>query len=237
MAERPVFVPVDSGDQLVNEKSVSFEWHPGMAPSQKKKNIVALHESAGNLGIAPVLEVSTKSEQRLGLCLSAFNLRVEMTDGWAIPLESAFQGSKVFEHGGPYRDLYGKNGREIKKDERLRSSGNLVAFSFDGLDWELEPKTAFYDWLYAQAVHMQPELGDQLRGYAGFTDIEFNPKKSINCQARSCALYVSLLRRGVLENVVKDRQAFLDVLSRDSFYQPHSSDRRQGLLFDVMEGV
>ena len=26
-------------------------------------------------------------------------------------------------------------------------------------------------------------------GFNIFTDIEFNPQKSINCQARSCALY------------------------------------------------
>jgi hypothetical protein len=31
----------------------------------------------------------------------------------------------------------------------------------------------------------------RLNKYVGFTDIEFNPSKSINCQARSCALFVS----------------------------------------------
>jgi hypothetical protein len=226
MAERPIFVPVETGYQLVQEKSASFLWHPGMAPSQKKKNVVALHESAVRLGLSPLLEVSTKSEERLGFCLSAFNLKVETTEGWVIPLESAFQGSKVFQFGGPFQDMYGKTGFEIKKDERLKTSGSLRGFRFDGLEWELEPKTAFYDWLYIHAVHREPELREDLTNYAGFTDIEFNPLKSINCQARSCALYVSLLRRQVLDEVLRDRQVFLDVLSRDSFYQPHSIDSR-----------
>ena len=204
-----------------------------MAPSQKKKNVIAIHESAKGLGIAPVLEVSTKSEERLGLCLSAFNLKVETTEGWAIPLESAFQGSKVFQLGGPYQDLYGKSGFEVKKDERLKTSGCLRGFRFDGLEWELEPKTAFYDWLYIHAVHRETELQDALYKYKGFTDIEFNPMKSINCQARSCALYVSLFRRQVLSDILRDRQAFLGVLNRDSFYQPHSIDKRQGTLFKI----
>ncbi len=235
MAERPVFVPVDTGFQLIRERPTTFLWHPGMAPSQKKKNVAALHESALRLGITPILEVSTKSDDRLGLRLSAFNLKVEMTEGWAIPLESAYQGSKLFKFGGPFQDMYGKSGFEIKKDERLKSSGSLRGFRFDGLEWELEPKTAFYDWLYIHAVHREPDLRGHLSAYAGFTDIEFNPLKSINCQARSCALYVSLLRRQVLEDVLRNRQVFLDVLSRDSFYQPHSIDKRQGLLFKMEE--
>ena len=222
MAERPVFIPVDEGNQLVNEKIISFPWQPSMAPSQKKKNISALHESAKKLGINPILEVSTKSEEKLGFLLSAFNLKVEMSDSSIIPLESAFQGSKCFQDGGPYNDLYGKTGSEIKKDERIKNSGDLSGFSFDGQEWELEPRTAFYDWLYIQAVYRQPNLGQNLENYNAFTDIEFNPRKSFNCQARSCALYVSLMKRQILENVLSDRKLFLEILGRDEFYQRYA---------------
>jgi hypothetical protein len=37
-----------------------------LRPSQKKKNIVELHEAAARAGYAPVLEVSTKSEEKVG---------------------------------------------------------------------------------------------------------------------------------------------------------------------------
>ena len=47
-------------------------------------------------------------------------------------MEAAFQGSKVFEQGGPYRDMYGLSGREIKRDERLKGSGELTKFNFLG---------------------------------------------------------------------------------------------------------
>lgn len=233
MASRPIFLPCDSQYQLVREMSVDFLWHAGLAPTQKRKNVVALHEAGKSKGIWPLLEISTKSEVALGFRLSAFNLKVEMDDGWTIPLESAFQGSKVFQHGGPYINLYGKSGFDIKKDDRLHTSGPLTGFTFQNMNWELEPKTAFYDWLYLHAVNRDPELRDELTSYNGFTDIEFNPERSINCQARSCALYVSLHRRGVLDAVIKNRDQFMDILNRDSFYQPHSAEKRQGTLFHM----
>ena len=202
-----------------------------MAPSQKQKNIVALHSSAKHLRHGPLLEVSTKSLTYAGVMLSAFNLTIQFSAGHATPVESAFQGSKVFESGGPYCDLYEMPGARSKKDSRLKTSGRLKGFSFNGEFWPLEPKTAFYDWLYIKAVHSRTELHSELLTHNGFTDIEFNPKKSINCQARSCALYVALSRRSLVERVIGNRDEFLKLLTRDSFYQTHSQENRQGKLF------
>ena len=44
--------------------------------------------------------------------------------------------------------------------------------------------------------------------YDWFTDIEFNQKKSINCQARSVTIY-KLLQKKNLFNVIKDREKWL----------------------------
>lgn len=220
MAERPVFIPLFKGDQLVEEKMIPFNWNPGMAPTQKKKNVEALHLSAIATGIEPILEISTKSQKRIGFLLSAFNLKLITSSGWSMPLESAYQGSKVFEHGGPYEDLYCKDGSIIKKDERLTCSGRLCAFKYEGEEWDLEPKTAFYDWLYMKALHRNNPLISKLKEYKAFTDIEFNPKKSINCQARSCALYLSLLHRYNLGDILNNKSWYLDIIKKDSFYQP-----------------
>lgn len=236
MAKRPVFIPSEAGPQLVREEMIEFHWHPGMALSQKRKNIAALHEVAKKMGLYPILEVSTKSEKEIGVRLSAFNLTVKMANGSLIPLESAFQGSKRFERGGPFTDLYGKNGWEIKKDERLKVSGRLLGFSYEGQDWGLEPKTAFYDWLYVNSLHRHPKLRDGLQEYEGFTDIEFNPKRSVNCQARSCALYLSLVRRGIIEEVLQNPLVFLDLLRRDQSYPNRAIDKRQLVLFEMKEG-
>ena len=43
--------------------------------------------------------------------------------------------------------------REAKKDPRIRESGKLIGFDFEGKEWPLEPKTAFYDWLYASSLY------------------------------------------------------------------------------------
>src|SRR5690606_13767746 len=168
-------MPSQRTSRLVEETSVSFLWHKGMAPSQKKKNVAELHEAAAKRGIEPLLEVSSKSEEKLGQRLSAFNLKVELDEGAFISLECAFQGSKVFELGGPYTDLFGVESRDAKRDERLSRSGKLTGFRFEGQDFPLLPKTVFYDWLYIRALQPHREFLQRLNRYAGFTDIEFNP--------------------------------------------------------------
>ncbi len=230
MAERPVFTPASSQARLVKEVSVSFTWHKGMAPSQKKKNVAELHAAAAGRGLVRLLEVSTKSEDKLGQRLSAFNLPVTLRNGEKIPLECAFQGGKVFERGGPFLDIYQLDTRLAKRDERLTMSGKLQEFFFEGRVFPLLPKTAFYDWLYISALFPHREFLRRLDAYDGFTDIEFNPERSINCQARSCATFVALQRRGWLEECVEDPGRFMEVLMPDSLEQPHSDrDRQRGM--------
>lgn len=216
---------------MVKEIPCEFTWHKGMAPSQKKKNVIELHRCAAKLGYQKTLEVSTKSENQLGIKLSAFNLIIKSEETGPIPLESAFQGSKAFKDAGPFFDLYKVDGKLIKKDERLKRSGPLTHFIFDGTKWLLEPKTAFYDWLYINALNKNEDLSLHITDYNTFTDIEFNPKKSINCQARSCALFTSLKRRGIISDVINDKSMYLDLLEKDSYYQAHSEEKRQGELF------
>ena len=108
MAKRPIFIPQSEGQKLVLEKMIEFTWNPGFAPIQKKKNIVALHAAAEEKKISPLLEVSTKSDQILGIQLSAFNLQIALKNGKKIPIECAFQGSKVFKDRGPYDDIFWK---------------------------------------------------------------------------------------------------------------------------------
>src|SRR5436305_816201 len=131
MAKRPVFVPLNQAEHLADEIQIEFDWNPGFAPIQKKKNVAALHTAAKKCGLFPLLEISTKSEELLGQRLSAFSLKIETALG-EISIEAAYQGSKVFEHGGPYTDIYRKTGREAKTDSRIRDSGKLISFNYFG---------------------------------------------------------------------------------------------------------
>ena len=67
--------------------------------------------------------------------------------------------------------------REAKKDPRLKSSGMLKCFFFDGKEIPISPKTIFYDWIYINALLENPSLANEVIGYDAFTDIEFNPEK------------------------------------------------------------
>lgn len=212
MANRPVFV-VTLSKKLCIRENTEFEFARGFADSQKKKCIKNLQ--GAYLRRHPekkVLEISSKSEDELGVKLSAFNLMIETSDGKKVSVESAFQAGKVFEKGGPYTDLLDVSSRTAKTDERLKNSGKVIGFSFDGQNFPTEPKTFYYNWLYINALHTYPELTEKLVKYDAFTDIVFNPNKSLNCQAEAAAIYVSLHRQGLLEEALKNKENFLNIV-------------------------
>jgi hypothetical protein len=216
VAERPIFVPDKDAPGLVREVAFDITWHGGFAPVQKKKNVQALHSAAALAGFSALLEISTKSDERLGQRLSAFSLIFYSDELGDVPLECAFQGSKVFEHGGPYTDLYKVDVRAAKRDPRLKTSGKLLGFEFEGFNFPLEPKTIFYDWLYINAIlpHQDWLKKRGIDSFSGFTDIEFNPNKSINCQAKSCALFVSLMHMNLLDPSIRSPAKFIELSKR-----------------------
>lgn len=200
MASRPVFVPLKKAP-YVDVYMPEFTWNGGFAVTQKQKNIAALHEAYGRrFPDRKVLEISSKSMQDLGIRLSAFNLKKEVPSlGKSVPVECVFQGGKVFAAGGPYRDLYAASPRDAKRDPRLKSSGMLRGFAFEDVTAPLLPRTAFYNWLYINALLENPDLAEQVLEFEAFIDIEFNPDRSINCQAEAAAMFISLSRLGLLE--------------------------------------
>jgi len=200
MAERPVFI-TSSKKPYYDVCKTQFVWNAGLSASQKKKNVVALHQSFSlHHPERKILEISTKSQLELGTKLSAFNLyKFVPSLGRSISIECIYQGGKVFSDGGPYTDLYEGTSRQAKKDPRLSSSGLLRSFYFEGETIPLVPKTAFYNWLYINALIETPELAEQILQFDSFTDIEFSPDKGVNCQARAAAIFVSLHQKGLLD--------------------------------------
>lgn len=215
MANRPVFIPQNSGETLVLKTGVEFQYFSGFSLSQKQKCIDSLHTAIQEkFGISHILEVSSKSRHQLGIDLSAFNLMMrDKTRDKHFSVECAFQGSKVFEQGGPFIDLLEASSRDAKRDIRLKESGSLQKFVFEGEAWPLMPRTAFYDWLYITALLQHPQLVSQLALYQAFTDIEFNPEKSLNCQAHALALFMALQQRGLLD-AIKNKDNFLQTCQR-----------------------
>ena len=226
MAKRPVFTPSIEGPMLVSTTLVDFEWFPGMALSQAQKSVESLHVAArGALGVDTILEISSKSKQDLGMRLSAFNLMIKtVKQEREFSVECAYQASKVFERGGPFTDLLDKTSLEAKRDPRLTQFGRMTEFRFFKQSWPLEPRTAFYDWLYMNALHKHKALANEVLTYDAFTDIAFNPERSINCQAYAAALYSSLVRRSMLDkSFLQDQERYLSTVKSMKVSNAHEN--------------
>ena len=224
MATRPIFIATNETNALFEEVNIDFKFFSGFAVTQKAKSIASLHQASKESGYDNILEVSTKSDNPLGWQLSAFNLMVDYDIDKKISLECAFQGSKVFDGGVQYDDLYYVESIKAKKDQRLKDSGNIIGFNFDGVFWENEPKTAFYDYMYIKTLYNNyRDIIEKLIKFDVFTDIEFNPKKSINCQARTCAILVSLVKLSLLEESLKSKEKFIEIV--------YQKERKQLILF------
>lgn len=215
MAKRPAFFV---REEKVVQDIFSFEWFSGFALSQKQKSIESLHHAILRADAdARPLEISTKSKETIGINLSAFNLRLNN-----YTLENIFQSAKVFASGGPYPDLLNVPPKDAKRDERLHNSGNLKAFRYQNEDFPLIPKTVFYDFIYIAAVR-NSFTADEIReisNYNYFTDIEFNPAKSINTQARAAAMIRLLL----------NEYGELPDFSREDFIQYH----KKHIVYDTL---
>ncbi len=201
MANRPYFY-VDQ-NKHVQSATADFDWFPGYSVLQKQKSINSLHQAIKLDGFKRVLEISSKSLLKLGTDLSAFNLQITIPNtSTTCSVESAFQGSKVFQFGGPFNTLFDKDSRTARSIVKEKSLGNLIGFDFGNGMLSATPVTAFYDWLFINAVLQNATLLQEVKHYDAFTDIEFNPKKSLNCQAFSAAYLVSICEKTYLDTYI-----------------------------------
>ena len=219
MTKRPVFKPTLKGDDLVETINVEFTWYPGFSKSQKQKCIRSLHEEAGKANnLKDILEISTKSQKKVGVSASAFNIEITRKNGLCASVESFYQGSKVFKNGdGPFDDLYLKSSLDAKTDQRLRCKGqprgDLKGFRFQQEEWEIDEH--FYDWLYLNALIQNEEIAEEIIKYGAFTDIEFNPEKSFNCQAYAAALFKAATIRGMDLSETKIPSKFKELFPKE----------------------
>lgn len=194
-------------EKVFDEEIVTFTYIKGMAFSQKVKNVLSFHSSIQEqFPAVRILEVSTKSSNPLGVALSAFNL---MLDGRSV--ESVYHSSKVFSDGTCFDFLRDYAPMEAKRFIREHGMRELKCYRFDGQEVSLEPKTLFYDFIYIKALLQNPMISKNLKNYDLFTDIEFNEKKGLNCQARACAIYSYMLRTGTVEKYMASMESFKGV--------------------------
>ena len=194
-------------DKAFEERIVEFEYIKGMAFSQKQKNVLSFHKSISEqFPGSRIIEISTKSQTPIGVNLSAFNLKL---DGY--PLECVFQSSKVFEGNVQFENLLFEDPKTAKQYIRENVTLPLIGFRYKNEFFETLPRTLFYDYIYISALLQSNIDVSNIANYDIFTDIEFNEKKAYNCQARACAIYAYMLRKGKVEYYMSSRERFKEL--------------------------
>lgn len=227
MANRPVFASVLNpvSTAKVFRYDVEFEWNKGLARSQRKKNVAALHNAfikrKGDVA-SMILEASSLSDDTLGVNLSAFNLDIDLEAFLAkiehrdpvgthmVKVEVAYHGAKCINGGEPFADILDMDSKQAKRDVRLKA-GTVTGFKLGHMYFDAVPKTAFYNFLYLSALGQQHNIRLllQVASYLYFTDLNFNPAKGISCQAEALALGVALFNRKQFEVALSSFDSFL----------------------------
>lgn len=183
MAVRPIFISTGDIEKPFITKDISFNWIKGMSYSQKCKRRDSLALEISKLyDIKRWLEISTKSDKEIGVKLSALNLLLNTSTG-TDSVENIYQNSKVFE------------------------DNKIVNFKYNDCVFENEPTGMFYDYIYMYAILQNHNLINDFACYDYFSDIEFNPKKSLNTQARAAAIFKTLYVNRSL-GIIKNQEKF-----------------------------
>ncbi len=109
---------------------VEFKWYTRFAKIQARNRAVPTLCSE-QLGISSITEISSRSTDPLGISLSAFNLKITPQNGPGMSVECAFQGSKVFKHGGPFHNLYTVSSIEAKRIHEYE----IPVISWHSISW------------------------------------------------------------------------------------------------------
>lgn len=238
MAKRPVYRALWHGPSSASEKKfsnpvettmINFRYSLGFDDVTKARNVESLHEAYAEefssshqaLGVPKILEISSYSPSVLGKNLSAFHLTFPMKDGRFYPVENIFQTAKVFKGmDKPFNTPELLNGFPSYTKKTIRQLGKgrpLERFELNGVKYPLNPPTFFYDWVYINALNAHPEYHKDIMKYDAFTDIAFNPDKSVNCQAEALALFVSLSKSNLLDKALHDKEFFKNCVDRIHF--------------------
>lgn len=183
MAVRPIFISTENVEEPFIKKDIEFTWVKGMSYSQKCKRRDSLASEIAKLyDIKRWLEISTKSDKNIGVKLSAKNLVLTTSIG-SDTVENIYQKAKFY-----YK-------------------GEIVGFKYNNCVFENDPTGMFYDYIYMYAILQNKDLIKDLVQYNIFSDIEFNPNKSINTQARAAAIFKTLYDNHNL-GIIKDQYDF-----------------------------
>lgn len=241
MAQKSVYITKNKYPYF-EEIGVNCTWFGGFAQIQKTKCIISVHE---NFKAAypdyPICEISHASPVQMGKDLSAMSLKkyVPSEQSYCC-MESVFQSSRIYtnpetgETIGPFKEYLHLDGKSCKKKVKELSNGwHSYTYDFEDIlcpapDFHI---SLFYDWIYISAL--LEEANEPVRkalldsGYSAFTDLATS---SLNSQARSCAIFMSLAELGLLDQI-QDFDSYCELFRVDRQNAPTYSCK--GSYYDV----
>lgn len=211
-ANRLAFISKDNTLLSIN---YNFEWFSGLSISQLRKSINSFHNEIKRSGFKEILEVSRKSENELGTKLSAFNLMINIK-GITSSVESFYHSSKVFGEIQFYEcmNLEAKDSKKYIQDKVENLSLKLSGFNFMGMKFDLNTRSMCYDYIYIMGLKQNEDVAKEILKYECFTDIVYNPKKLVACQARTCALYKYLRLNNMVDKFLTNPHNFVDLYNK-----------------------
>lgn len=225
MAKKLLFIPGASKEiEFVDHLEFNIEWLSPVIYGKEGnlQNVRSLHSKCSdlcNVSVDQILEVSGASLVGLGRDLSAMNLGIKdnkhtgMYRKNKVCVESLYQGSKVFEKGGPHHEIYTYYGFAAKKKIREKHLGKVIGFDYYGTEYPIDPKDSFYNWLYNTVLcdESNRELMDRIMNefdYFGFTDIFFNHDRQVACQAKALAKFIGMSKANYTMNQITDFETY-----------------------------
>lgn len=128
MAKRIVYMKAKKAP-FYKSLEVDFVWAPGLNKICRKRSITNLLTEIGRLyPNSRVLDVSYVSNQEIGVRLSSVALPITLASGKTIPVECAYQGSRLINHAGPFKELFDVDAMKAKDDPRMPARQIVVSF-------------------------------------------------------------------------------------------------------------
>lgn len=198
MAIRPIYISTKDISNPVLQKDINFNWISGLSYEQKCKRRDSLANSISNLyDLNEWLEVSTKSDKDIGIKLSALNLKLH-TLYEDVSVEQIYQNSKVY------------------------CNKKIVGFKYGNIEFSNKPYGMFYDYIYMRALLQNPQFYTEIKNYNIFTDVEFNPYRQLNTQARAIAIFKTLYDTNnldILNDLDKFKKFYADSVKLTGLYK------------------
>ena len=164
-----------------------------------------------------VLEISSKSPQRLGSELRGSRLMLTTPYNEISSVDRIYLSSQKFSYGGPFHSFLQLKEADIYQTLAAIKLGKLQRFEYGNLRWPAQEARLFYNWLYLKALYEKEGGYEDVLNYNAFSDVQANEWDPFSySQAQSAALFVLLHEHQLLHQAMKSPNHFRNIVRRVS---------------------